>query len=636
MRKQTKLVAVLSTAALLAIGASMTSFAATGWQEEDGTWVYYNRDEERAVEEWKRSGNNWFWLDDNGEMAVDQLIEDDDDYYYVNESGAMVSNQWVAIENEDAGEEDEPDVYWYYFQANGKAYKRSENAAPESIAAKTINGKRYSFDTEGRMLFGWVGEDGERLTDDDAWKEADYYFGDENDGAMAQEWRLISIIDEDAVENLQPGDEFWDEEQDRWFYFLSSGKKVKADDDDVLENDQAIKTRSITGRKYGFDQYGRMIGNWYIAGTAVDADSDGVVWEDEDGNEHIASQGNASYSASFMYFNNPEDGARVTDDWFRVIPGYYLDQEKYDDGEIYWYHSDNKGKLYTNTIETIKGKKYAFDEYGRMIDGLALIRMAVDEDHDNRILSSTIADKIDSDEGLFDYDTEDNFNNSVAALSEELSSGLYRFYYFGDAEDGAMKTGKQTVEIDGDSFTFKFKDSTSSKGASIHGEDDDKLYAGGKLIEASSDEKYQAVLRVEFEDWTETDGDEKITHDGFTYLKKLDVDDFLAYLCDDYELYDNGDPAETEEDADEEHYSVLTGDALAKGVNEVLALDDIDHVVTTGPNKKGETEINNAKVYLHLVNTSGSMVKKKSAAKDGSDYKFEVENYVIKSVSNDI
>ena len=36
MKKQTKLVAVLSTAALLAIGASMTSFAATGWAEEDG------------------------------------------------------------------------------------------------------------------------------------------------------------------------------------------------------------------------------------------------------------------------------------------------------------------------------------------------------------------------------------------------------------------------------------------------------------------------------------------------------------------------------------------------------------------------------------------------------------------------
>ena len=77
MRKQTKLVAVLSTAALLAIGASMTSFAATGWAEEDGTWVYYNRDGERATDQWKKSGNNWYWLDSDGEMAIDQLIEED-------------------------------------------------------------------------------------------------------------------------------------------------------------------------------------------------------------------------------------------------------------------------------------------------------------------------------------------------------------------------------------------------------------------------------------------------------------------------------------------------------------------------------------------------------------------------------
>ena len=60
MKKQTKLVAVLSTAALLAIGASMTSFAATGWANRKmGTWVYYNRDGERATDSWKKSGNNW-------------------------------------------------------------------------------------------------------------------------------------------------------------------------------------------------------------------------------------------------------------------------------------------------------------------------------------------------------------------------------------------------------------------------------------------------------------------------------------------------------------------------------------------------------------------------------------------------
>ena len=36
MKKQTKIVAVTSAAAMLAIGAFMTSFAATGWVEEDG------------------------------------------------------------------------------------------------------------------------------------------------------------------------------------------------------------------------------------------------------------------------------------------------------------------------------------------------------------------------------------------------------------------------------------------------------------------------------------------------------------------------------------------------------------------------------------------------------------------------
>ena len=184
MKKQTKLVAVLSTAALLAIGASMTSFAATGWAEEDGTWVYYNRDGERATDSWKKSGNNWYYLDSDGEMAIDQLIEDGDNYYYVDINGVMASNQWVAIENEDAGEDDEPEHYWYYFQANGKALTNGNNS---SVALKTINGKKYAFDEEGRMLYGWVDKDNaERLdnTDNDAFKDADYYFGGEDDGAM--------------------------------------------------------------------------------------------------------------------------------------------------------------------------------------------------------------------------------------------------------------------------------------------------------------------------------------------------------------------------------------------------------------------------------------------------------------------
>ncbi len=227
MRKQTKLVAVLSTAALLAIGASMTSFAAQGWAEEDGTWVYYDKNGDRVTDSWKKSGDNWYWLDDNGEMAVDMLIEDDDNYYYVNENGAMVTNQWVAVENEDAGEDDEPDHYWYYFQANGKAYKRSDSASTNSISAKVINGKKYTFDTDGKNAV-WLGKDSERQMDDDAWMTCEYYFGDEDDGAMSIGWRLLNIID-DNYEEAQPGDEYWDEEQDRWFYFSLLVRRKQAE-----------------------------------------------------------------------------------------------------------------------------------------------------------------------------------------------------------------------------------------------------------------------------------------------------------------------------------------------------------------------------------------------------------------------
>ena len=91
MRKQTKLVAVLSAAALLAMGASMTSFAA-GWQKDDaGVWHYYDSDDEMVTGEWKKDGGKWFYLDEDGNMAVDQWVDDD---YYVAEDGHMLVNEW--------------------------------------------------------------------------------------------------------------------------------------------------------------------------------------------------------------------------------------------------------------------------------------------------------------------------------------------------------------------------------------------------------------------------------------------------------------------------------------------------------------------------------------------------------------
>ena len=572
MRKQTKLVAVLSTAALLAIGASMTSFAAQGWAEEDGTWVYYDKSGDKVTEAWKKSGDNWYWLDDNGEMATDTLIDDDDNTYYVNENGAMVSNQWVAIENEDAGEEDEPDHYWYYFQANGKAYKRSDSASSDAINAKVINGKKYAFDTDGKMLYGWV-SDGERQTDDDAWQTCDYYFGDEDDGAMSIGWRLISITDDDA-ESVQPGDEFWDEDQDRYFWFKSSGKKQTSKNN-----------KTINGKKYGFDEYGRMIASWYAADVAATTSTATTPVT----KTATPVQGQKDYTEGFMYFSNPEDGARYTKGWFKVVPGYYLHESKYNDGDEYWYFADGDGNIYSNVIETIKGKKYAFDEYGRMISGLVFLEMSSPE------TSNEIAMKYADDAGDYKnysdgaatgntgaYDTEDNFDEFVLDHQKDIAEGWVRCYYFGNSEDGAMKTGKQNVEIDGESFNFKFKTGSNLKGAGINGFDDDKLYTAGKLVKADKDDKY-TVYKVE-------------TKDDSNYCKvtKLTVSEFMKQS----KAIDN----KTYDSKKEETIWTVPEGAYSDNVN------------------------------YYLINTSGTVVKNKSGAKDSDDYKFYVDGKKITKV----
>ena len=260
MKKQTKLVAVLSTAALLAIGASMTSFAATGWAEEDGTWVYYDRNGDKVTDKWAKSGNNWYYLDESGEMAVDTLIEDGDNYYYVDVNGVMAANQWVAIDNEDAGEDDEPEHYWYYFQANGKALKQGDSS---TVALKTVNGKKYAFDDEGKMLYGWVAADNaERIdnTDGDAFtQDADYYFGGEDDGAMTTGWLLMDVTYDDATNDYELAPVFnEDEDQTRWFYFKSNGKKVYSSSTDET------KDKTINGKKYAFDTNGAMVAEWSL------------------------------------------------------------------------------------------------------------------------------------------------------------------------------------------------------------------------------------------------------------------------------------------------------------------------------------------------------------------------------------
>ena len=596
MKKQTKLVAVLSTAALLAIGASMTSFAATGWAEEDGTWVYYNRDGERATDSWKKSGNNWYYLDSDGEMAIDQLIEDGDNYYYVDINGVMASNQWVAIENEDAGEDDEPEHYWYYFQANGKALTNGDN---DKVSLKTINGKKYAFDDEGKMLYGWVDDaSAERLdnTDGDGFKDADYYFGGEDDGAMTTGWLQIDITYDEAI-----NDDYKytaaafndDEDQTRWFYFKSNGKMIKSDEGD------RTKDKTINGKKYAFDQYGAMVAEWSLDSDDEKEASDNVGHYAASTNQTVASvseawqgKGNyAQYSKAWKYFNSVEDGARVSKGWFKVVPAEYLNEGKYDDDEDFWYYADGSGNLYAGEFKTIKGKKYAFRNDGRMLTGLKFI--LEDDDNDNLTVYA--------DDDTPNFDNEEDFLDNAVAFYEP---GGYKCYYFGGGDDGAMRTNKTTVEIDGENHNFYFEKSGSKKGAGVTGEKDDKLYQSGMLLKADSDDKYVVVDKTT--KYTTNAAGEKVL-DYVTYNKLDDAKEFMAQD----DVLDSNTPVDADGKID-------------LGNNNKKKAEDISEAYTIRYKAYASSDMTTHEYFL--VNTSGKVIDNRGKNKDGSDYYYVTDN----------
>ena len=564
MRKQTKVVAVASAAALLAIGGAMTSFAAQGWVEEDGSWYYYDKDGNKVEDQWKKSGDNWFWLDseEGGAMATDKIIDDNDDTYYVDGNGVMVTNTWVKVVNEDQDDEDDPAEYhYYYMQSNGKAYK--DKSTNGSLTKKVIDGKRYAFDEDGKMLYGWVAEDGDMCNGEDEWENATYYFGSWEDGSMKTGWQKITVYDDSTDKE----DDF-----DYWFNFKSNGKKRAHSSDNL--ND----TWKSNGKYYHFDNRGVMVYEWY----------------------QIATQNGDQASASnWAYFNSPEDGARAVKGWFKVVaPTEDNKFSQLDDStdtfatknsrneDEKWYYSDGKDEgLVTGEIKKIKGKYYAFApdngvDGGRMLSGLCALRM------DGSTIVEVLKDEMDADD-LDDFmDGTGDFAGMTYASEAQGSNNVY-LYYFGDADDadsdGAMKVGNVTVNLDGDNYQFFFKKNggAESRGRGINGIYDKKyVYRYGQKLKADSDEKY-----------------------------------IVVYATDDY----GTDTAVVKEIKSKD----LRANQKDAGVNK-----DKDHVSYVG--NAGAIWDSN----YYLVNTSGNIQKSKTAAKDGDDWYFYLNDKNIVAYTN--
>ncbi len=404
----------------MAFGFGITSYAAAGWQWDGSDWRYFQRDNEAVTNTWKKSGSHWFYLGSDGCMVRSRLVEDGDDYYYVNSSGARVANEWRRLPNSESGS-DEPDEVWYYFQSNGRAYKAPDSGRTsfKSIVKASGETKKYAFDSNGHMLFGWVNEESERVTGDEAWKEGVYYCGDEDDGAMVQgAWRQLEAMDS-GNEDSSFNDEYW-------FYFNTNGKKITG----------AKKT--INGHKYLFGEDGEAKYKWQSVPVAT-------------GSAAVP----ATPSNANSYYKRP-DQCWLAVGWFKTVPGPEVDMQAYEDDEEYWFYGLSNGGVVTSQFKTINGHTYGFNENGMMLHGLYKMKV-----ENKKILS---------------YEKIENESQLPQAGDSE------KVYYFGDTpKEGVMKTGRCSVDLDGERSTYYFKTSGTDRGAGVEGIYDDGIYEKGRL-----------------------------------------------------------------------------------------------------------------------------------------------------------
>ncbi len=382
----------------------------------------------------------------------------------------MLRNAWKEVENTD-DEEDFEDTIWYYFQSSGKAYENTK---------KTINGKTYIFDEDGRMLFGWINdkdsggqyEMADKDEDGDGWKDAVYYAGEADDGAVVTNgWRQIRVYEE-SIPTLKSEDGNADTgDYDYWFYFGSNGKKYRATSDSDLARGYCEKT--IKSVKYAFAEDGHMASEW------------------------VAEASNATYA---KYFSDPENGARVTKGWFKVVPSVGIDEKNSEiqDNEAKWFYTDSNGLLYKNAIKTINGKKYLFNNQGECLAGLRYINFEDGEITIGELVSDDDASDIinlssdsTTEETLDKYTKLGKLLDYVAeAIAADTKTGIYYFAKPLDT-DATMKTGTCNVTVDGESYAFKFKTDGANKGKGINGRDGNYYYVNGRKVTADSDNKFE-------------------------------------------------------------------------------------------------------------------------------------------------
>ncbi len=437
MRKQTKIAAMVSAAALLTIGAAMTSFAA-GWTMDGEDWVYLDKYGERVTNEWKKSGNNWYYMGDDGLMVTNTLIRDagstGTDIYYVNSGGIKVTNCWIELPNDDdfVINDQEPSNVYYYMGADGKATRATDNEYVIKQVKKNNNTTEkayFVFDEQGHMMTGWVDvtttkEEGPFVYD----SRYRLYLGDEEEGDEAgvarTGWQYLE--DPADVENYDPY------ETEHWYWFNETGKLIAPN-----------TTRYIDGKYYHFGDGRYMDNGWFDFDPASGSDIG----------------------------TSPEAKVGRTRSDGRMVTGWVQRAEDEED-EVYWYYLINERGENNRVVATVPfnrngagrdnytgskaeypnepyaarsigNKIYLFNSKGQMVSGLV---------NTDELADWTGADVYNSN-GRLVSEMGGTTKSAVVKLDENET------YYFKNTAGGEgqmIRNSRAEVVIDGETYYYYF------------------------------------------------------------------------------------------------------------------------------------------------------------------------------------
>ena len=377
MRKQTKIAAVVSAAALLALGASMTSFAASKgtWMMVDGEWQCYGKNGDAYENTFCSSNGKEYYVGEDGQLVRSSWVEYDSSYYFVNSSGAKITNDWrlTTPYDDDSADEDE---YWYYL--------KKTTGKPATGKQSNINGQIYLCNNEGQMQHGWVAatdtngakfvqldkEDDEKSMSA-AGNAAVYYCGDEDDGhAKKNKWTKTWPPDNTSEED-DDKEWFWFDKDgvlfrsgenkgsatasDAWKYKLDEGTLKK----DTNESTGVISKKKVSSKDYWSTKDGVMLSKFYLINDAMY-----YFGGSDDGSMKTGSQSikdNTGDTYKFYFYTKDQAASYKTPDGKHGLSkgaGVVGNQGN----KLYWYGLPIQADDYKYQVATItiNGTDYSF------------------------------------------------------------------------------------------------------------------------------------------------------------------------------------------------------------------------------------------------------------------------------------